>query len=287
MNKNIDLIYFSGTGNSREVATELADVLENCSVRLFDGAIVLKNSSYTPVAQGVTGLVFPLYFGAAPKSVFLFLEKCFKAGSLHLFLIVTNGLPYRFFIQSVNPLIHVIEKKGGNVFAVYQVAMPIQMSGFFEYPDVFSNRLLHEMKRRVKKIGSYVVRGRSFPYKLTMAGSAFSRLGQFVQLLLRMYGLGLEVTGACEQCGLCIRGCPVSAIVMDRGVRFSSGCILCMRCICSCPVSAIKPRRLKRFFSYPLYKLSSESRMEDNNSKISRKWSFFEKTISGYFNEDL
>ena len=46
-------------------------------------------------------------------------------------------------------------------------------------------------------------------------------------------------TEACDACGSCARGCPVSAIPKDDPKQTDSQkCILCMRCIRQCPSKA-------------------------------------------------
>ena len=54
---------------------------------------------------------------------------------------------------------------------------------------------------------------------------------------------------ACDQCGLCVDVCPVSAVHLDPFPVFSQSCIGCWACLNNCPASAIlssvaKPRNL-------------------------------------------
>jgi ferredoxin len=48
--------------------------------------------------------------------------------------------------------------------------------------------------------------------------------------------LKIKVTGSCDNCGLCIRECPVQAISRtDPKVTDTERCISCMRCVNVCP----------------------------------------------------
>lgn len=56
---------------------------------------------------------------------------------------------------------------------------------------------------------------------------------------------------ACDQCGLCVEVCPVSAVHLDPFPAFSTSCIGCWACLNNCPRSAIlssaaKPKNFYR-----------------------------------------
>lgn len=66
--------------------------------------------------------------------------------------------------------------------------------------------------------------------------------GALLALCSRAPLIGRRVNEACNQCGACIRKCPMGAIPEDPSHTVHSECIACMKCVEICPQSAISFR---------------------------------------------
>lgn len=73
----------------------------------------------------------------------------------------------------------------------------------------------------------------------------------------------IKVSGACKECGLCIRKCPVQAISRtDPRVTDEARCISCMRCVKVCPEHARKVNPVVLFAATQKMKKVCEARKE-------------------------
>ncbi|HDZ19405.1 MAG TPA: 4Fe-4S ferredoxin, partial [archaeon] len=82
------IYYFTGTGNSLEIAKLLSEKLEDC--KLIPIAKVWKLENPTSTSEKV-GFIFPLYWSGLPKIVFDFIKKIDLNKSNYFFAIITSA----------------------------------------------------------------------------------------------------------------------------------------------------------------------------------------------------
>ncbi|MBN2434154.1 MAG: EFR1 family ferrodoxin [Spirochaetes bacterium] len=278
--KNIDIIFFEGDGNSSRVSKLLSASLKNSKTRILDAATLLKTGGYFDGSSALIGLVFPLYSGSPPSTVKMFLDQSRNLTSKHFFIVVLNPLPFKVFSQSASVVTKCIDKKKGNVVALFNIVIPF--SGVPDYSAEFLDKVENCILERVSRISNIIEKARSAPLTLTIIGRILTIACSLMYKIMKIYGLKLFVRSSCDSCGLCIRGCPVSAIEMDRGIKFKNHCVLCMRCVNACPQEAIGTKRLTRFFKEP----SIQSVDSFDNRKNHKITGLIENLSKAYFEND-
>lgn len=221
--------YFSGTGNSRWVAQELAR-------RTDDQALDLTKFSGMPSIEGqVLGLVFPIHAWSVPQVVEEFLKKL-SGKPVYAYAICTcredagmamDDLKQRFSLNSV-----------------WSIALPSNyLMGADLEPEELIQRKFRTARTQLDQLAADITarqdvtevsRG-SYPrVKTSLIGRAFKAAG----LSTRSF----RVTDACIGCQLCAKQCPAEAITMvgDRPQWTKRTCYLCTACLNRCPTQAIE-----------------------------------------------
>ncbi len=252
---SIDLVYFSGTGNTEYLVRRLAAEfsLRGIPVRLFRVEDIPPD--FSPAARGFLGLAYPVHALNAPSPVFDFIASLPDGPGGKAFLLKCPADPF-FNGGSSHLVIRALEERGWEVFYESMVVMPSNV--FVRYPDDFIRRLLRAADNRTETIAAGVAAGVS---RLEKPGPATRFLTRHLSRLLlrggKYFGRDLRVSSACDLCGLCVRSCPVGNIRRREGkVVFDDRCIICMRCLYICPRGAISPRvfkffKLKRWYDLP------------------------------------
>jgi len=81
------IYFFTGTGNSLKIASDLAEKLEDCE--LVPIAKVLQQDQIVATSEKV-GFIFPLYYWGLPRIVYDFIEKIELDNTNYLFAVVTK-----------------------------------------------------------------------------------------------------------------------------------------------------------------------------------------------------
>lgn len=248
----IIIYYFSGTGNSKNVALWFSQVAkENGSecqiynIAHFDrhsveqpetGALVVFTSpihgfNYPPIM-----LNFILHFPKGKNKVVLMNTR---AGML-IGKFITQGLTgIAFYLSALILLI-----KGFSIKAILPVDMPSNWISLHPGLNMRTVKYLHEKnKERVEVFARKIVQGKSY----------FRALLEVYDLMLAPIALAYFVAGRfflsktfyasrdCNNCDLCIKSCPVKAIIkVDNRPFWTFNCESCMKCMSSCPKKAIE-----------------------------------------------
>lgn len=223
------IFYFSGTGNSRWAALQLA---EKTGDKALDIIAVKEIPSLESEKQ--VGLVFPVYAWGAPDPVLDFAKSLPKTDSF-TFALATCGAEAGYAL-----------KKLGEVFPLkssYSLVMPNNYVVGSELQDPDSVRQIirsaeAELEVMAREIGTgtsvYKVKEGSAPgLKSGIVNFGFNHFARSTKAFF--------VTDACIGCGLCARNCPAGTIVMEKGKPvWGKECYQCVRCINQCPQSAIQ-----------------------------------------------
>lgn len=241
MEKNISIVYFSGTGGTERAA--------NCFKTAFEKAereVALCKVKDAPVRfgseYGLLVLLYPVLAANAPRLVHEWIKKLenvkgFKAAVIS----VSGGGEISPNTASRASVIKKLEKKG---FIVTYEDMLIMPSNFLSSAGVPLSRLLLEvLPKKVEAAVSCIESGlvtRSHPHMVDRLISGIAKLEHHGA---RVFGRRIAVSDACVSCGLCAKNCPVGNISMisERPV-FGNDCNLCMGCIYGCPTKALEPQ---------------------------------------------
>lgn len=229
------IVYFSGTGNSRFVAEELARLLGESVVCMdCDGGGVRALEG----DEGL-GIVFPVYAWGLPAIVGKWLKGMDMSGERYVWTAMTCGDDMGYTDVVLERVI------GRRVNAAFSLQMPntyVCLPGFdVDSPELAASKVTktQEMLPRIAE----VVGARGECRELTRGGLAWMKT-----YVLRPLFNGLLVTDRffrasdnCSSCGLCARECPTKDIVMAKGRPSWLGgeCTGCLRCFHRCHRRAI------------------------------------------------
>ena len=223
------IFYFSGTGNSRWAARQLAALTG-------DKAADLSKLKHAPDLRGEkqVGLVFPVYAWGPPEPVLAFVKTLGKTDAFS-FGVCTCG----------SEVGHAL-KKLAQVFPLqssYSLVMPNNyvIGGDVDDRET-ARRKIDRARDQLQRIAREIL-DRKPVYRVEegpMAGlkSGLVNFGfnQFARSTKSFY-----VTDACISCGLCAKNCPAGTITLVNGKpAWSKRCYQCLRCINECPQQAIQ-----------------------------------------------
>lgn len=221
------IYYFSATGNSQYVASQMAEALHD-SMQSIESAQTIQNDKRI-------GIITPVYFFGLPSLVEDFLERLHITSDTYFYLVVTYGGRPGNIGKQANKI---MKKKGTGFYAMYGIKMVdtyIPMYDASKNPKIESkiDSQIHKVITQVKekRIGDYL-KG-TVPFFVQKACAY-----QYQQARKTIH---LSVEENCTQCGLCAKECPEQVIVVKDHVTFQKDkCMMCLRCLHHCPVNAIR-----------------------------------------------
>ena len=235
----IELYYFSGTGNSLHVARELQRRLPDTQVIPM---ISLLNQNGIDTAAEAIGFVFPVYFTAIPIPVKTFIEKLDLKATRYIFAIATRiGTSHGAF----HPVTKILKQKGRTLDASFTLNMASNDPKFhYKVPSVAEiARIEAAVAQRLDAIQKIVVRRDLCREKDTncLTRIPFVRLLSLLVTLTGGVKANLYADSKCNGCGICEKVCLARKIKMvaKRPVwQPEVTCYHCGACINYCPVQA-------------------------------------------------
>ena len=262
---NVQVFYFSGTGNSLDVAKEIAAGVEG------EICAMAKSGKTTKTDATKVGLVFPSYMAqlhGIPLIVERFTRGLEDIGSKYIFAVCTCG-GYENFnaLPTLRNLSRLVRSLGGRVAAEYSIRLPMNTLDYSHIPlpiDQDKERMFEKCHGQVRTICETVTRGGTSRYKVskallnwTMAPLYLLLRGVYYRELLKnareprdcglsfyelipMSDKSISINENCKSCSTCVKVCPVGNITMLNGKpTWQHHCEICLACAEWCPNGAI------------------------------------------------
>ena len=247
------IYYFSGTGNSRNVALWLSNVAKENSIesRLINIGQTDRLTIEQPDPEALVVFVSPIHGFNYPPVMMHFIMR-FPKGKNKVLLMntragmligkwITPGLTgVAFYLSAL-----ILKLKGYSIKSMFPVDLPSNWISVHPGLNERTVKYLHE--RNQEKVYR-------FARKVFSGDSDFRGVYEIIQdTLVAPISLGYYFMGRflfaksyfasadCNNCDLCIKGCPVKAIKkVDNRPFWTFNCESCMRCMSNCPKRAIE-----------------------------------------------
>ncbi len=241
--KKIGIFYFSGTGNTKTVAEQIASEFSGNSIDavLVDIAVFLQDQSTVDIKQfDLIGIGFPIYGLGTPRIVIDFINKIELSPGFKFFLFQTAADFISINKSASYSPVKMLEKKGYVVFYDRIIVMP--SNWVLAYNDRFVKQLYEISLKKTRHMAKEILSGKrriskpNFLLRIFAGAIHFfeSRFGSWY------FGLSLDVNSDCNDCKICYTHCPSNNIAKINGkIQFGNNCLMCMRCIYSCRGKAI------------------------------------------------
>lgn len=268
--KQVNLVYFTGTGNT----SYMADEVENCLIR--KGAHVTK--SQITAGMTVSGgkedylfIIFPVYGFNAPLPLIKWVQSLQEVHDTPAVVIANSGggdvTPN---MASNMGIICELEKKGYRV--VYEKILTMPANYVSETPLEIAVSLIRVLPENIDRIVEDVFSGVVRRSKPDFINRVCSKIGLKEQLDAGKFAKKIKVESSCNGCGICSRQCPMSNIERkDSKPVFHDSCALCLRCIYGCPQKALVPAMYKFFIISKGYDLKKILEQNGENIKIRKE----------------
>jgi Pyruvate/2-oxoacid:ferredoxin oxidoreductase delta subunit/flavodoxin len=250
--KKIIIYYFSGTGNSRNVAVWLSQVAEenNIESQIINIAKIDRLSIVPPEPDALVVFISPIHGFNYPPIMLNFIIR-FPKGKNKVVLMntragmligkfVTPGLTGIAFYLSA----FVLVLKGFSIKAILAVDMPSNWISVHPGLNDRTVKFLHQKnKERVEKFAHKIMQGKShYKHLLELHDILFAPIALAYYLVGRFFLAKTYFASAdCNNCDMCIKACPVKAIIkVDNRPFWTFNCESCMKCMSNCPKKAIE-----------------------------------------------
>ncbi len=250
-NMNMQIYYFSGTGNSLHAAEELQKRFPEAALVPMISA--LKRDRIASSAE-IMGLIFPLHAFGLPFPVQEFLKRVDLQSASYIFAIATRGgSPCRVFKELDNML----RKKGKALDASFFIDMPSNYMLLPAYqPETEESLARYEadMERRLDTIEDTISHHqKNFQRDEPKAFFRENVLFPFIKWIVQKTRyMGQEKKfhsdPKCAGCGICQKVCLAEKIRMENGKpvwREDIRCLFCFACMNYCPLQAVQIRGTK------------------------------------------
>lgn len=243
MNKKINTMYFSATGTTKKIVSEIAKkIIEN-----IDGELTINNIDFTlpkvrkePVSLAKEDIVIlgvPVYAGRVPNVLLKYLNSI-KGNEALVVAVVVYG--NRNYDDALIELKDILESDNLKVIAAGAFVGEHSFSKILakNRPDkkdmVIVNHFANQIYTKITtqdKTQNVVVKGMK-PYRKYYMPK--DEEGNSVDIRK----VTPKINGNCINCKLCVNVCPMGSIDFEDVSKLNGICIKCGACIKKCPTNA-------------------------------------------------
>ncbi len=248
--ENNSILYFSGTGNSFQVAKDLCNSLSGFNLLKISK---LTNEEKIIAKSGWIGIVFPVYYSRLPLIVEKIAKKLEISKNVYVFTVATySAAPSTVLKKLQNTL------KTNNVILNSGFLIKMPKNHIYKYetkPVAVDSDMFEIEKKRVKEISTIINQRKNIKPEISKIAIdiAFDKL--FIKATDKIFSgfhsldTKFFTDSKCIGCKLCERICPVNNIEVKSKPLWKHNCERCMACIQYCPNKAIQigKKRIHRY----------------------------------------
>ncbi len=244
----IAIYYYSGAGNTKFIAKEIAKTLKQNKAIVIDKKINEKSLLQFDDDFDMLGFGFPIYFREAPELVLDFL-KGLKGKKRPIFFFATKGL---YSGNAMRHIMQIAKKQNFQTIASLELLMPgtdtLLLFAKQGSPTedllkrIHSKDISKKIVRFAKKLSSLMpVKTPRQKWYTSFDHNIIRRLENKYDNHHRAYiGQFHSDSETCIQCLRCVQNCPRANITLNGKIEFSENCDVCFSCIHNCPTQSIQ-----------------------------------------------
>lgn len=234
------ILYFSATGNTEYIATELAKRLNDECVNLLDR--IKRNDHCILHSERPFIICAPVYVCEMPRFLSRYLKEQAFSGSKDVYFIFTSGgycgisgvLARSMFL-----------KKGMNYLGHAEFKMPRNYVASDTYamlsPEEVEERILTACQKLNDVVSDIRAGNKLTARHVFLFETIITVPFNPVWCKLKLRARDFRTTDKCIGCGKCVKLCPLNNITLkDHKPVWSNSCTHCMACIGNCPTEAIE-----------------------------------------------
>ena len=231
---NTLIYYFTGTGNCRIVAQDIAANLEEAKIIRISRDLLAGELA----ADSLTvGIVTPVYFSGIPALVKEFIESLTVSKNTYIFAVAVYGESKGIALNQVKNL---LTRKGLELAGAFGVQMPhnIHITSPEKQAEYFQSE-----KGKAALIANSIKNKAMISDQSNIIANVF--IGMNYKLMQRAGNFDRKFAAAdnCIGCATCEKVCPANNIVMKDGKPEwlqENKCQFCVACLQWCPKQAIR-----------------------------------------------
>lgn len=240
--ENDTILYFSGTGNSLQVAKDLSNELEKVELCKLTS---LADEEEIEIKSRVLGIVFPVYYARLPLIVEAIVRKLKLGKDTYFFAVGTYGGAAADVLIKMN---NILQNGGRTLNSGFLLHMPA--NNIFAYNPKLGkskNKIFNKEKKKVKEISDIIKERKDHKCELSklridiVIDRILIKVTDKIMENLHRRDEQFWINDKCNNCRLCERICPVNNIEFnsDKPV-WKHKCEQCTACIQYCPQEAIQ-----------------------------------------------
>lgn len=224
------IFYFSGTGNTLDVAERIAKITEDKVYKITEAENLSKEET--------VGVFYPVYFSGLPIPVKEFFENYDFSGVKYLYAVATYGGSMG---GADGQIAKILKNRNLTLNASFGVVMPDNYLPMFNPPtEAEAQRIIEKAIPDIEAIGEKI-KNRENTEILSGLGGKIANATMYKMYLNGRKTDKFYATDSCVKCGLCAKNCPSEGIEISDTVKWiKERCYFCMGCINRCPQKAIQ-----------------------------------------------
>lgn len=254
--KNLQIYYFSGTGNALSAAKWIKEKGEESNIQTHIQSIEQNNKVVTEQKEGksIIAFTYPTHGFAPPWIMLKFMWRFPRISNADVLFVNTKAGAklWKFFIPGMTGLaqwfpIFMFWLKGYKVKGALPLDMPHSWISFFPpNPDSWNVKITARCKRIVGRMCDKVFSGKRYFRYTVWTQMWFDILVSWITPLYIFCGRfflakTLFSSYKCNNCRICEKYCPVHAIEIRNNMPYwKYTCESCMRCANICPQRSIQ-----------------------------------------------